>query len=1458
MSNLKENNYTARFLKSINLKIDDYPDLKLDEIKKKNDEVWFLSFKKDFFWNYYKFTCFLEAIKKNINYQHKFFFNYKNKPTNKDIKEFFYDYFFECCHFDFDGEINFENINNEIKKIKFIFEDNKLNVNNIVISDFIRLLDYVNLHFDSEIILNREEEKKIIDIELLNQKIDEKKINEYRKYDNFFEIHEENKVDITGEIFEIEIENDNKNNKKIIVGNIANVKSAIKFIIDDEKSINCSFEELEILAKKKYQSEVSKNFLNVRIKGYAINKLFNKNNEKCIIVDSLEILPDFLNREDNAKDKRVELHLHTNMSQSDGVTSIFDYITLAKKMGHKAIGITDHGVIQSFPYAQKFAKKNDIKILYGCEFYMVNDKLDYTFNESKTSLKNATYVCLDLETTGLSVRYDKIIEFGAVKVKNNFIDNVFDKIDILINPKTKLTENIQNLTHITNEMLNDKPTFSEVWPKIKEFIGDSIVVAHNAIFDISFLNSELERIGLEPIKNPIIDTLPLSRYFFKDVKLHNLNILSRRFGLDIYDTDKAHRADFDANVLANVWLQILNEKIIKINSEILHCDLRNEFKIDKEIIKHLKPYHVIVFAKNNMGLKDLFRLITLSHIDYFDDVPKIPKSEIEKFRNNFIVSSACLNGEVFDFAHVRTKKDLIEVMKFYDYIEIQPLSCYKNLLYKCKYSKLDDSDKRIAIPMPSFKNEDEIIQTIKDIVNIADELKIPVCATGDVHYLNKEDKIFREVYIATDGIGHKPHPLCTNPRGNILNHKYYPSGDHYYRNTDEMINEFISFFGYEKTKEIVVDNPNTIADKCEFLYPIKDKLYTPQIENADNNLRKNVFFYAKKRYGEPLPNEILSRIELELSRIINDKISYSVNYLLAYKIVKKAKKDGFFVGSRGSVGSSLVANLLGITEVNPLPPHYLCHKCKKIEWDNSCISGIDLPEKKCGKCNKTMFHDGQNIPFETFLGIDEKNTKIPDIDLNFPSPYQPKAHNYLKKEFGSEHVFRAGTINTYKNKTSLVCVKDYFVRSEHKKIENVSKIYLDYLSHKCAGVKKTTGQHPGGIILIPKEFDIHDFTPVQFPADDVESDWKTTHFEISTIHDTVLKLDLLGHVDPLALKMMSELTNIDFTNEISLNDEKVLSLFSSPENLLLKENVLKVHTGTLGLPEFGTNFVQNVLKIAKPKTFNDLLIVSGITHGTDVWTNNAENLLKNKIVNSLSEIIGCRDDIMNFLIKKNISNDIAFKIMEDVRKGNGLKQEYIDIMKLNNIPDFYIDSCNKIKYLFPRAHATAYVIQAVRIGYFKVYYPLVFYAVYFTTRVDKYDVDSIKSFDDIKNKIKELKDKKNKSNKENIIFDMLKISLEMYERGFKFSNIDINKSDAKKFLIDEKNKSLIPPFIIIDGLGDTIAETIIKERNKKQFDSVEDFKQRTPINKTQFKKMLDIGVFNNIIKKNNKYQVSIL
>ena len=1473
-----------RFLTSINLNPNDF-DLEFDAIYRDEfvKNLWVMMFVKDTPFYYDQLAKLLDALKL-IKYPYKMSFSYKRRATFEEIQNLFNDWHLAVYHFVFKGRIKLDE--NVLSFTYLNKEERDKNLN--IINDFKDLLDFLSmglkvialpdkeekfkqasveetltvsenrLNEDSNESFEEEHQKKIeaAEKEILNMMQDNFRLmkeererkrlfkrGNYEIFTNFFDIPKDKKtnVDIDGEIYDAKLYESRNSGKKILRGGIANSVSAINFRACESKT-SCPIERMTLI-ENNINKKSGKVFTHVRIRGCA--SMDDRTKEMCIIVHNLDVLPETSIRDDNAKEKRVELHLHTNMSALDGVTSIEDYVKLAKHMGHKAIALTDHGVVQAFPYAQK-AAGNDIKILYGCELYMVDRKLNYIFNDSPTPLSNATYVCLDLETTGLSAQYDRVIEFGAVKLKN---DLQIGKLDILIDPGIKLSEGTKSLTHITDEMLVGKPKFKEAWNQIKEFIGDAIIVTHNTVFDISFLNGELERLGLEPIKNPVIDTLSLSRYLFADAKSHTLSSLSKRLDLDIYDDDKAHRADFDAMVLSNVWCSILS-KFTKDNPKIIHSDLNN-FKTNVDMFKHMRPSHVIVLAKNPQGLKDLFRLISMSHLTYHAEVPKIPRDEIEKVRCNLIIGSACLNGEIFELAHTRIKSVLTKAMKFYDYIEIQPITCYETLLHKCKYSRVDpETGKRVATPMPELKNREEIIRTIKDIIEVADELNIPICATGDVHYLNKEDKICREVYIATDGINHRPHPLCTNPRGNVLNHKYYPSGDQYYRTTDEMLEEF-NWLDENKRKEIVITNPNIIADKCEVLKPVKDRLYTPHIDNADTNLKDKAYKRAMELYGDPLPTEIASRLALELSRIISDKASYSVNYLLAEEIVKKAHEDNNFVGSRGSVGSSFVAFLLGITEVNPLPPHYRCPKCNRLEWnkDPNIISGIDLPPKECPDCKIQMDANGQNIPFETFLGFDEKSTKVPDIDLNFSDEYQPLAHAYLRERFGRDHVFRAGTIGTYKDKMAYGCVKDYFVRSEHKVIDDVPKAYQNYLASKCTGVKRTTGQHPGGIILIPKEYNVHDFTPIQYPADDLDASWETTHFEFSTIHDTVLKLDLLGHNDPLALKMLGELTNVDFT-KIPLGDKRVLSLFTSPNELHLKENYLNVKTGTIGLPEFGTDFVQSVLEVAKPKCFNDLLVLSGITHGTNVWLNNAQLLLENKTAKSLSDVIGCRDDIMTYLMSKGVENGIAFKIMEDVRKGRGLKKEYVDVMRLNGVPQYYIDSCNKIKYLFPRAHATAYVTQAVRVAYFKVYYPLAYYAVFFSTRSEQYDIDSmVGGLDAIKRKLEELKEKsKNESlsDKEFKIIDTLHITLEMYERGYKISNIDINKSKAKDFIIDGATQSLIPPFMVLDGLGNAVADGIIKARNEKPFSSVEDFQDRTPISKKHIDKLYSMGVFRNI------------
>ena len=1470
----------TRFLESIKLNPDHF-DMEFDALYKDNfaKNMWVMMIVKDTPFSYPQLTEFINALKE-IKYPYKLNFSYKRHMTFEELESLFNDWHLDHFHFPFKGKIKLdENVltftfmnTEERKKNEYIinefidllkFLSTGLKVKTLPLEDLVMpqqqnlesIISSKNAELD-EIDKEEEHQKKVERAEKiylaemeenLRQMKSERnskrsfKRGDYEVYKNFFDIPKDKKtnVDIDGEVYEA-ILRTNKNGKKFIIGGIGNHISAINFRAYENK-VGCPLERL-LMLESNYGKRDGRIFTHVRIRGCA--ELDPRSNEMSILVHYLDILPFEFKREDKAKEKRVELHLHTNMSQLDGVTAIEEYVALAKHFGHKAIALTDHGVVQAFPYAQKAAKKEGIKMLYGAELYMVDRKLHYTFNEADVPLSNATYVCLDLETTGLSARYDRVIEFGAVKIKDGL--NI-GNIDILINPEVPLSEGTKSLTHITDEMLKNQPTFKEVWQKIKEFIGDSIIVTHNTVFDISFLNGELDRMGLDVIRNPVIDTLSLSRYLFSDAKSHTLASLSKRLELDVYDDDKAHRADFDAKVLGDVWSTLLGN-FLKDKPKMLHSDL-NKLETSIDMFKHMRPSHVIVFAKNAQGLKDLFRLITMSHLTYLAEVPKVPRDEIEKVRENLIIGSACLNGEVFELAHTRTKKVLNKAMKFYDYIEIQPLDCYRSLLYKCKYSKMDIvTGKRVATPMPELKSDEEIIRTLKDIIAEADELKIPVCATGDVHYLNKEDKIFREVYIATDGINHRAHPLCTNPRGSVDKHVYHPSGDQYFRTTNEMLDEF-KFLDEAKRKEIVITNPNKIADMCEELYPVKDRLYTPKIENADDNLINRAESKAKEMYGDPLPIEISSRLVKEVSRIIGEKASYAVNYLLAEEIVKKANEDGYFVGSRGSVGSSLVAYLLGITEVNPLPPHYYCPKCKRLEWADpkKHPSGVDLDDKKCPECGIKMEANGQNIPFETFLGFDEKSTKIPDIDLNFADVYQGRAHDYLRERFGRDHVFRAGTIGTYKDKMALGCVKDYIMRSEHKELSEVPLAYQFYLASKCVGVKKTTGQHPGGIILIPKEFDVHDFTPIQHPADDKTANWETTHFEFSTIHDTVLKLDLLGHKDPLALKMMGELTGIDF-KKIPLGDKRVLSLFSSPVALDLKENYLQAKTGTLGLPEFGTNFVQNVLQTAKPKTFNDLLVVSGITHGTDVWVNNAETLLLNGTAHSLMDIIGCRDDIMTYLMSKGVPNDISFKVMEDVRKGRGLKKEYLEEMRMHEVPDFYIESCNKIKYLFPRAHATAYVTQAVRVGYFKVYYPLAFYAVYFSTRSDQYDIDTmIMGMDAIKNRLNYLNEKKASkeklSNKEVDILSTLEMALEMSERGFKFANIDINKSLAKDFVIDEEHNALIPPFIVLDGLGDNVAEGIIKARKEKAFTSIEDFRERAPISEKHFKKLQSLNTF---------------
>ena len=1159
---------------------------------------------------------------------------------------------------------------------------------------------------------------------------------------------------------------------------------------------------------------------NIRVRGVAhineIGALTVKGHE-------LDLLPPDELEPDTAEVKRVELHLHSNMSAMDGITSMDEYCAYAKALGHKAIAITDHAVVQAYPEAASAAKKNKIKMIYGCEMYMVDDELKYIENPCNTPLSKAKYVVFDLETTGLSCKHNRIIEFGAVKVEHGIVTST---LDILIDPECPIPEKITSITDITNEMVKGQPTIEQAMPKILDFIGDAILVSHNALFDVSFLQENLKRLGRPILNNPVIDTLALSRYLFPEAGRHTLGALCRNMEV-VYDEDEAHRADYDANVLNDVW-QPMIVKLTKEHPNMTHADL-GKLETSKEIYKHLRSMHVCVLAKNKAGLKDLYKLVSMAHVDYLARTPVIPRKELQAHRENLLLGSACFNGEVFEAAARLNDEKLKEAISFYDYIEIQPLENYSYL-----------------VNMGNVE-EDELEIDIRDIVRCADEMGKMVVATSDCHYAKKNEKIFRDVYISAKGLGGINHPLNPYNRSKM---PPFENPDQHYRRTDEMLEE-MAFLGEEKAYEITVTNTNIIADQIEELEPVpSDKLYTPTIDNCEQMLTDLCYEGAKKMYGDPIPEVIKARLDRELNGIITN--GYSVIYYIAHKIVKKTLDDGYIVGSRGSVGSSLVATMSGITEVNPLPPHYVCPNCHNLEWTSQTMpkyrSGYDLPEKKCPICGADMRHDGQNIPFETFLGFEAD--KVPDIDLNFPGDYQARAHDYTKELLGEQNVFRAGTISGVEAKTAFGFARGYIERKGLNPDE-YPRAKIAYLSSGCVGVKRTTGQHPGGIVVIPREYDVYDFTPVQYPADDIDANWKTTHFDFHSIHDTVLKLDLLGHVDPMALRMMCQLTGLDY-RKIPMNDPKVLSLFSKPDALGMKNDYLGNKTGAVAIPEFGTETTRRVLEMTLPKTFSDLVIISGLSHGTDVWAGNAEKLIEEGKA-TLQEVIGCRDDIMTYLLnERGLPSSVAFAIMEDVRKGRGLKPQYVEIMKAHKVPDWYIDSCNKIKYMFPKGHAVAYVTMAIRVGYFKVYYPLEFYATFFSTRSKQYDIQvMIKGKEAVINKIDELKLKSRSkteklSPKEAEQLKTLNVALEMLQRGYKFANIDLYKSDPLNFVVDKENNALIPPFITIDGLGENNAITVKEAREQGEFFSKEDLQRRTKLTSTNIQDLSDMGVLDNL------------
>ena len=1108
-------------------------------------------------------------------------------------------------------------------------------------------------------------------------------------------------------------------------------------------------------------------------------------------------------RQDNAQVKRVELHMHTQMSQMDGVTPAKDLIKRAMKWGMKSIAITDHGVVQSFPDAHKMLgyDNQDMKIIYGVEAYLVPDKSSIVTN-SKAQDLNTTYCVLDLETTGLSFRTEKITEIGIMKMQNG---EVIDEFSCFVNPEKPIPPKVVEVTNITDDMVRNAETIDKVFPKMLDFIGDSVLVAHNADFDIGFLKYNAKQLGYQ-LENTYMDTLRLAKDLFPDFKKYKLGIIAEKLGIKV---EVAHRAldDVDTTVkVLKVMLDMLKEKNVKTLDDI---DNLEEGKLD---YKKLPSYHAIILAKDYVGLKNLYKLVSLSHLHYFYKKPRILKSIYKKYSEGLILGSACEAGELYRAIVLGKDDDEIEeIAKDYDYLEIQPSG---NNMYMVRNGTLPDV---------------RAIEDInKKIVDLGEKLGKLVVATCDVHFMDPQDEIYRRILMAGQGYedADEQAPL-------------------YLRTTEEMLKEF-EYLGEEKAYEVVVTNTNKVADMCERISPISPEKCPPHIEGCEQTIKDIAYSKAYELYGENLPKIVQERLEKELNSII--KNGFSVMYIIAQKLVWKSNEDGYIVGSRGSVGSSFVANMTGITEVNSLPPHYRCPNCKYSDFtDYGYQCGFDLPDKECPKCGTKMVKDGIDIPFETFLGFN--GDKEPDIDLNFSGEYQAKAHKYTEVIFGKGTTFKAGTVGTIAEKTAYGYVKKYY---EERGVP-INNAEILRQSVGCTGIKRTTGQHPGGIIVVPKGREIYEFTPVQHPADDPNSDIITTHFDYHSIDQNLLKLDILGHDDPTMIRMLYDLTGIDPT-KVPLDDKETMSIFSSTDALGVSKEQIRSEVGSYGIPEFGTKFVRGMLVDTKPTTFDELIRISGLSHGTDVWLGNAQTLIEEGTV-TLNESICCRDDIMIYLIKKGVPPNPAFKIMETVRKGKALKDkekwaEYVTLMKEHDVPDWYIKSCEKIKYMFPKAHAAAYVTNAFRIAWFKVHYPVAYYAAYFTIRADEFDSE-IMCFgkEKVKNKMKEIDLAGNSATtKDKNMYAILELVLEMYERGINFLPMDLYKSHATKFQIEENN--IRPPLNSIPGLGTVAAVGIEDAKKEGKFMSIDDMKIRSKIGKSVVELLEKFGCLKGMSQSN--------